>query len=125
GIVGAAVGTDTAGSIRIPAALNGVAGFKPTYGSISSAGIFPLSPSLDTPGFIGREVSTISALWEAISGQAAGVEGNGTNPRPVRFGVLPDSSSSGMASKVREGFAGVVGPLRARPHTVTETPPGE
>src|SRR5690625_3007713 len=47
GIAGAAVGTDTAGSIRIPAALNAVAGFKPTYGAVSSDGMFPLSPSLE------------------------------------------------------------------------------
>jgi aspartyl-tRNA(Asn)/glutamyl-tRNA(Gln) amidotransferase subunit A len=121
GIVDAAVGTDTAGSIRIPAALNGVAGFKPTFGTVSSAGIFPLSPSLDTPGFIAREASTLAALWEAVAGQADGAEG--TRPQPVRFGVLPGSSLSGMASKVREGFGRVVERLTGKPHTVAETWP--
>jgi amidase len=53
-----AVGTDTGGSIRIPASLCGVVGFKPTRDLISTRGVLPLSPSLDTVGSLARNVGT-------------------------------------------------------------------
>lgn len=64
-----AIGTDTGGSIRIPAALCGVTGLKPTYGRISTKGIFPLSPSLDTPGSIAGNVADTMALYLAMQGK--------------------------------------------------------
>lgn len=64
-----AFGTDTGGSIRIPAALCGVVGLKPTYGSLSGEGIFPLSPSLDTPGPIANTVADSMALYLAMQGK--------------------------------------------------------
>ena len=70
-IVPVALGTDTLGSVRIPASLCGVYGYKPTYGLIDNEGVFPLSPSLDTIGFIAKDLSWIeraaSALIPAIS----------------------------------------------------------
>lgn len=64
-----AFGTDTGGSIRIPAALCGVSGLKPTYGRLSVDGIFPLSPSLDTPGPMARTVADTMALYLAMLGK--------------------------------------------------------
>src|SRR5256712_3591132 len=52
----AAIGSDTAGSIRIPASLCGVVGYKPTYGLVSRDGVIPLSWSLDTIGFLTKSV---------------------------------------------------------------------
>lgn len=54
GLVDAAIGTDTSGSVRIPAAFCGVAGFKPTQGRYSDQGIVPLTYSFDTPGILSR-----------------------------------------------------------------------
>lgn len=64
-----AFGTDTGGSIRIPAALCGVTGLKPTYGRLSVEGIFPLAPSMDTPGPIARTVADTMALYLAMQGK--------------------------------------------------------
>lgn len=64
----AAMGTDTGGSIRIPAALCGAVGLKPTYGLVSRRGVFPLSWSLDHPGPIARTVEDAALLLEAIAG---------------------------------------------------------
>ena len=63
----AALGTDTAGSIRIPGALNGVVGLKPTYGRVSNRGVFPLSWSLDTVGPLTKTVEDAALMMSAIS----------------------------------------------------------
>src|SRR5690625_8027722 len=104
GIAGAAVGTDTAGSIRIPAALNAVAGFKPTYGAVSSDGMFPLSPSLDTPGFVARDVPALVALWEA--GHGPGSTASTGQVQRTRLGVPPASALWREASSVARALSG-------------------
>jgi aspartyl-tRNA(Asn)/glutamyl-tRNA(Gln) amidotransferase subunit A len=69
-----AIGTDTAGSIREPAALCGVVGLKPTYGRVSTKGVVPLSESLDHVGPIAANVADVTVLFQAIA------SGNGVPP---------------------------------------------
>jgi len=64
----AAIGTDTGGSIRVPASVNGVVGLKPTFGRVSKFGVFPMSPSLDTVGPIARTAEDCALLLDVISG---------------------------------------------------------
>jgi aspartyl-tRNA(Asn)/glutamyl-tRNA(Gln) amidotransferase subunit A len=64
-----AIGTDTGGSIRIPASLCGVVGFKPTLGSISTDGVFPVSSSLDTVGPLAPGVADAAEAFEMMSGR--------------------------------------------------------
>ncbi len=63
-----AIGTDTAGSIREPAALCGIVGLKPTYGRVSVRGVIPLSSSLDHVGPLARNVADVAAIFTAIAG---------------------------------------------------------
>lgn len=72
GMCYAAIGTDTAGSIREPAALCGVVGLKPTYGLVSTRGIIPLSQSLDYAGPITRTVEDAAITLDAICKQQPG-----------------------------------------------------
>lgn len=69
-----AVGSDTGGSIRIPAALCGVVGFKPTYGAVSTMGVVPLSRSLDTMGPLAPDVATAARALEMMGGPPAAAE---------------------------------------------------
>ncbi len=66
-----AIGSDTGGSVRIPAALNGVVGFKPTARRIPLDGAFPLSPSLDSIGPIARSVAACAFADAIMAGEAA------------------------------------------------------
>jgi aspartyl-tRNA(Asn)/glutamyl-tRNA(Gln) amidotransferase subunit A len=68
----AAIGTDTAGSIREPAALCGCVGLKPTYGRVSSRGVIPLSSSLDHVGPLAATVEDAAIVLQAIAGYDAG-----------------------------------------------------
>ena len=70
-----AIGSDTGGSIRIPASLCGVVGFKPTYGSIEMGGVIPLSRSLDTLGPIAPDVTTAARAYTRMSGEELYLDG--------------------------------------------------
>ena len=86
GIVPLATGTDTAGSIRIPAALCGVVGLKPTFGLVPARGIVPLSRTLDTAGPIGRTVDDVAIGLEVLTGERLEISAR-TSLRGVRIGV--------------------------------------
>src|ERR1039457_6554486 len=68
GLVYAAMGTDTGGSIRIPASFCGTVGLKPTYGRVSRYGAFPLAWSLDHMGPLARSVRDAAMVFDAIAG---------------------------------------------------------
>lgn len=87
GAVFAALGSDTGGSTREPAALTGIVGFKPTYGLISRHGLVPLSHTMDTVGIMTRYVEDASYVFDALRG----------------FDEL-DSTSSQSQSLVTESF---------------------
>jgi Asp-tRNA(Asn)/Glu-tRNA(Gln) amidotransferase A subunit family amidase len=68
GLADAALGTDSGGSIRIPAACCGLVGFKPSFGLVSTDGVFPLAPSYDHAGPMARDVDTCAALMRVLAG---------------------------------------------------------
>src|SRR5205085_6252737 len=63
-----ALGSDAGGSVRVPASLNGVTGFRPTLGSISSRGSYPICFSLETIGPIARSARDAAAIYAVING---------------------------------------------------------
>ncbi len=68
GMIPAALGTDTGGSIRQPASMCGIVGFKPTYGRNSRRGVIAMASSLDTPGTFTRTVEDAAFLYEIMAG---------------------------------------------------------
>jgi aspartyl-tRNA(Asn)/glutamyl-tRNA(Gln) amidotransferase subunit A len=90
GIVPAALGTDTGGSVRIPAALCGVVGFKPTMSRVPTTGIVPLSTTLDHAGVLARTVRDAAELTAVLTQGAVAVprEAWTTPPAGLRVGLL-------------------------------------
>ena len=68
GLAPVSIGTDTGGSVRVPAAFNGLVGFKTAEGSIDKTGVFALSPTLDTVGPLARTVEDCLLLYSALRG---------------------------------------------------------
>ncbi|MFI5909154.1 amidase family protein [Dactylosporangium sp. NPDC051541] len=60
------LGTDTSGSIRVPASCCGLFGFRPTHGAVSADGVMPLAPSFDTVGWITRDAQTLTAVGDVL-----------------------------------------------------------
>ena len=67
-----ALGTDTGGSIRLPSAINGIVGIRPTYGRVSNQGIIPLAWSMDTAGPMTRTVEDCALMFSVIAGRDPG-----------------------------------------------------
>ena len=72
GLCDAALGTDTMGSVRIPAAYNGVYGLKPTHGAVSQDGLEMLLPSFDCIGPLARDLEVLERIWRVLRCRAAG-----------------------------------------------------
>jgi aspartyl-tRNA(Asn)/glutamyl-tRNA(Gln) amidotransferase subunit A len=106
------LGTDTGGSCRIPAALCGVVGYKPTARRVPITGVLPLSPSLDSVGPLARSVACCAALDAVIAGEAP----HPPAPAPLaglRFGVLTTLVEEGMAGEVARPYARALAALEA------------
>jgi aspartyl-tRNA(Asn)/glutamyl-tRNA(Gln) amidotransferase subunit A len=115
GLAPCAIGTDTGGSIRQPAALCGVVGLKPTYGAISRHGMIAFASSLDQCGPLTRTVTDAALLLAAMEGKdpcdstSVGIEGGVEAPtrqdlNGLRFGIPAELSDDAVDSGVRAVF---------------------
>lgn len=92
GTVDVALGTDTGGSVRIPAACCGVVGVKPTFGAVPTHGVVPFAPSLDTVGPLARDVNTAADALAAIQGP----DSRDATTTPTSAVELPDAPTFGI-----------------------------
>ncbi len=96
-----AIGTDTGGSIRQPAALTGIVGMKPTYGRVSRYGIVAFASSLDQIGPFARDSRDAAALLHAVAGRDA--RDSTSSPEPVPDALLHLPASHDQATSVLKG----------------------
>jgi aspartyl-tRNA(Asn)/glutamyl-tRNA(Gln) amidotransferase subunit A len=97
----ASIGTDTGGSIRIPAAACGIVGLKPAFGEVPTDGVVPLSSSLDHAGPLTTSVKDAGLLWSALAGQPWTPERRST---PLRLTRLTGRFDAPLAPEVRSAF---------------------
>lgn len=118
GLVDFALGTDTGGSIRIPSAINGLYGFKPSRLSVSGAGIHPLAKSFDTPGPLAGDLETAISVFEVMSGQPVPTDTG--EDHVLRIGVPVSGFVDGLDARVKADFAMVCAQLQAAGHELVE-----
>jgi aspartyl-tRNA(Asn)/glutamyl-tRNA(Gln) amidotransferase subunit A len=116
GLAPVAIGTDTGGSVRLPAAWCGVVGLKVTAGRISTYGVLPLSFTLDTPGPIARSVEDAALIFRALNGpdprDPPTLAWTAADPMPtlrrgtagLRLAVLPDEERVGVDAEVLAAY---------------------
>jgi aspartyl-tRNA(Asn)/glutamyl-tRNA(Gln) amidotransferase subunit A len=118
GVCDLALGTDTGGSIRIPAAYCGVVGLKPTYGLLPLDGIFPLSPRCDHAGTLTATVSGAADLLAVLAGPNPS---SPSNPTTFTVGVLAAQlDDPSVTPAVRDAVRSALATLRAAGWRVTE-----
>ncbi|WP_182262862.1 amidase [Rhodococcus sp. UFZ-B548] len=114
------IGTDTGGSVVVPAALTGVYGLRPTYGSISTDGVFPLSWSMDTVGIFAKDPNDVRLVRDVLvqahdHAAAAGRSGGGS----VRIGI-PRSWLVNVSGYVSDAFDAAIQRLREQGHEIVD-----
>jgi aspartyl-tRNA(Asn)/glutamyl-tRNA(Gln) amidotransferase subunit A len=121
GMAAGAIGTDTGGSVRIPAALNGLAGFKPTARRVPRDGVLPLSFTLDSVGPIAKSVGDCALLDQVLSGETNGVL-TAAHLRGLRFGVPKTVFHDDLSPAVANAFTTALSRLSAAGATIIELP---
>ena len=128
GIVPAAIGTDTGGSVRVPAALCGVVGLKVTHGRVPLTGVTPLAPSLDTVGPLAGSVADLALVYGAIAGDdpqepwsapiPVVMPQHAADPATVRVGVPAQWNDGVIDAATRASFEEVLQRIAAAGATV-------
>jgi aspartyl-tRNA(Asn)/glutamyl-tRNA(Gln) amidotransferase subunit A len=134
GLCAGALGTDTGGSVRIPAALCGIVGLKPTYGRVSRAGVIPLAWSLDHVGPMTRTVTDAALLLQVLAGRDPADPSTPAVPVPdycralqggvrgLRLGVPKDLFFERLDPEVRAAVAAAARSLEGLGAVVEEIP---
>jgi len=120
GLCAGALGSDTGGSIRVPASLCGCVGLKPTFGAIPLEGTFPLGWSLDHAGPLARTVADAGVLLDVLTGLDAGRRARRASTRGLRVGVLKGPIVRKVQPRVSHQVEAAAAALRRRGLRVRE-----
>ncbi len=112
GLADLGLGTDTGGSIRVPASYCGIVGWRPTHGAVSAVGVTPLAPSFDTVGLLAWSATVLRAAAEAVlapAQRAAASPGDAAEARLVLAAEMLDVVDEAVADAVVDGVRSLVG----------------
>ena len=114
GLTEAGLGTDTAGSIRVPAAACGLFGFRPTHGLVSTRGVLPLAPSFDVVGVLARRAALLGQVMEVLLASSEAAPG----PMRIRTVCVPSDCLARVSPELSAAVQGHRPGHRATPAAV-------
>jgi len=126
GDVEVATGTDTCGSIRMPASYTNVVGIKPTYGALSRYGVIAFASSLDCPGFLARTVSKVKEVFNQVvdvdkyDGTSQSAKRSQKDSKPKTIGIPKEFFEEGIDSEVKEAVIKATEELKAKGYEIKE-----
>jgi aspartyl-tRNA(Asn)/glutamyl-tRNA(Gln) amidotransferase subunit A len=120
GMAIATIGSDTGGSVRIPSALCGITGFKPTQARVPLEGAFPLSFTRDSIGPLAPTVRCCVLLDRIMAGESVASMPEAANIRDLRFGVATNNLLDGLDAEVASAFQKALSQLSAAGATIQE-----
>lgn len=116
-----AIGTDTGGSVRLPAAVNGLIGYKPTQANVPRQGVHPLSDTFDSVGPLGRDMDATLRCHEVLCDVAPGTFADAPLPdRPLRLAMPVNAFTDDLDASVESTFDDVKRRLAAAGHELVE-----
>jgi aspartyl-tRNA(Asn)/glutamyl-tRNA(Gln) amidotransferase subunit A len=126
-----ALGTDTGGSIRLPASFCGAVGYKPTYGLVSRSGVIAMASSTDVIGPLTRSVEDAALVLDVMSGKDAldstsierdqqGYRNLESSTEPQRIGVIKEYFEDGLDSGIKKSIQAEIVKLEKAGHTIVE-----
>ena len=118
GMVPIAIGSDTAASIRVPAAFTGLYGFRPSTGRYDNSGVAPIAPTLDTVGPLARSVDDLALIDAVLSEDVAPLPELGL--QTIRLGVPRGYFSTGVSAEMKQAFNGLLEVLAQHDVTLVE-----
>ena len=114
GLTDAAIGTDTGGSLRIPAAANGIWGIKPSQGLVDDRGVHPLAPSYDTPGPMARDLPLLHAMLSVMADDPLTAQA----PERLTLAVPQGAFTDGISPQIARLFDAEQVRIRAAGHVL-------
>ncbi len=116
------LGTDTGGSVRIPAALCGVCGFKPTFGTISTAGVLPLGATLDHVGILTKNMEDMQVAFGGVTGRSTvdKKSASGSSKSKWKIGIPGSYFFEDCTPEVEKAFWRAIDTIRKFGHSVEE-----
>lgn len=122
GLADIAIGSDTGGSLRIPAAFCGITGFKPTQSTVSLKGAVPLSDSLDSLGPMAQNVAACALTWQIMAGLSDAALLKQAPDAPLAFHVSRNFGFNDLDPEVEEGFEALLAALTEAGMAITDEP---
>lgn len=116
GLCDIAMGTDTGGSVRLPAAVNGLYGYKPTRQAVSLKGIHPLSNTFDSAGPLTQSYELAARTFDVLRSSAIDQEARTASKQALRFGIPFGAFTDGLDPRIQSDFDATISKLESKGH---------
>ena len=118
GLCDIAMGTDTGGSVRLPAAVNGLYGYKPSRQVVSLKGVHPLSNTFDSAGPLTKSYELAARTFDLLRSNSIDQNARAASNQTLRFGIPSGAFTDGLDNRIQRDFESTLSKLETKGHTL-------